>query len=125
MAWGSRLKPWDVCAGVLIVEEAGGRVTTMDGQPYSVFDRSLLASNTNLQSKVGKAKRSASRECVLGSLLMLVDRTLPVSMRATMDLMLFCAAQVLEKTAAATDGLRESGVDLSRWFVPEGYVIQS
>ena len=51
----SRLKPWDVCAGVLMVEEAGGRVTTMDGKPYSVFDRSLLASNVNLHSKVWKA----------------------------------------------------------------------
>ena len=38
-----RLKPWDVCAGVLIAEEAGAVVTTMEGSPYSVFDRSLLA----------------------------------------------------------------------------------
>ena len=35
------------------------------------------------------------------------------------------ALQVLKKTAAATDSLRADGVDLSRWFVPEGYVIQS
>lgn len=39
-------------------------------------------------------------------------------------LMLCRAMQVLEKTGAATEGLRESGVDLARWFVPEGYVIQ-
>ena len=32
--WEYRLKPWDVCAGVLILEEAGGKVTTMDGLPY-------------------------------------------------------------------------------------------
>ncbi len=32
--WEYRLKPWDVCAGVLVLEEAGGRVTTMDGLPY-------------------------------------------------------------------------------------------
>ncbi len=43
-----RLKPWDTCAGVLMVEEAGGRVTTMDGRAYSVFERSLLASNDAL-----------------------------------------------------------------------------
>ena len=43
--WEYRLKPWDVAAGVLIVQEAGGRVTTMDGEPFSVFSRSLLASN--------------------------------------------------------------------------------
>jgi myo-inositol-1(or 4)-monophosphatase len=39
------LKPWDVAAGVLLVEEAGGRVATADGTAYSVFDRSLLAAN--------------------------------------------------------------------------------
>lgn len=42
------LKPWDVAAGVLILEEAGGRVTTADGVAYSVFDRSLLATNDAL-----------------------------------------------------------------------------
>jgi myo-inositol-1(or 4)-monophosphatase len=30
---------------VLILEEAGGKITTMDGKPYSVFERSVLASN--------------------------------------------------------------------------------
>ena len=43
--WEFRLKPWDVAAGVLIVEEAGGTVTTMDGRAYSVFDRSVMVSN--------------------------------------------------------------------------------
>ncbi|MEW5311690.1 MAG: hypothetical protein WDW38_003385 [Sanguina aurantia] len=46
------LKPWDVAAGVLIVEEAGGRVTTADGVAYSVFDRSLLATNDALYDKM-------------------------------------------------------------------------
>lgn len=35
-----------------MVEEAGGRVSTMDGRPYSVFERSLLASNDGLYDKV-------------------------------------------------------------------------
>lgn len=34
-----RLKPWDCAAGVLMVREAGGLVTTMAGDPYTVFDR--------------------------------------------------------------------------------------
>ena len=34
--WEYRLKPWDVAAGVLIAEEAGALVTTMDGEPFSV-----------------------------------------------------------------------------------------
>jgi len=43
--WEFRLKPWDMAAGVLIVEEAGGTVTTMDGRAFSVFDRSVVVSN--------------------------------------------------------------------------------
>lgn len=43
--WEYRLKPWDMAAGVLMVEEAGGTVTTMDGRAFSVFDRSVLVSN--------------------------------------------------------------------------------
>lgn len=50
--WEVMLKPWDVAAGVLIVEEAGGRVTTMDGLPYSVFSRSLLATNDALHEAI-------------------------------------------------------------------------
>ncbi len=34
--WEYRLKPWDVAAGVLVAEEAGARVTTMTGEPFSV-----------------------------------------------------------------------------------------
>ena len=37
--WEYRLKPWDTSGGVLMVEEAGGTVTTMDGLAYSPFDR--------------------------------------------------------------------------------------
>ena len=46
------LKPWDVTAGIVILEEAGGRVSTADGLAYSVFDRSLLATNDALYDKV-------------------------------------------------------------------------
>jgi myo-inositol-1(or 4)-monophosphatase len=43
--WEFRLKPWDMAAGVLIAEEAGGTVTTLDGRAFSVFDRSVLVTN--------------------------------------------------------------------------------
>lgn len=39
-------------AGVLIVEEAGGRISTVDGTAFSVFDRSLLATNDAVYDKV-------------------------------------------------------------------------
>jgi len=34
--WEYRLKPWDVAAGWLLVEEAGGRVTDYKGRPYPI-----------------------------------------------------------------------------------------
>lgn len=46
------LKPYDVAAGIVILEEAGGRVTTADGAAYSVFDNSLLATNDALYEQV-------------------------------------------------------------------------
>lgn len=50
--WEPRLKPWDQAAGALVVEEAGGTVTTMDGRAFSVFDRSVLVSNTHLHDQL-------------------------------------------------------------------------
>lgn len=37
--------PWDVAAGMLIVEEAGGTVSQADGQPYDVLRGSLIAAS--------------------------------------------------------------------------------
>jgi len=43
--WEFNLNPWDTAAGVLIVEEAGGRVTRFDGSPFAIDSRETLASN--------------------------------------------------------------------------------
>jgi len=43
--WESKLKPWDVAAGGLLVREAGGRVTAFDGADYSVYKHRIVASN--------------------------------------------------------------------------------
>ena len=39
------ISPWDVAAGVLCVEEAGGRVTDFHGNPWNLDKTDLLASN--------------------------------------------------------------------------------
>lgn len=44
--WEEGLKPWDTAAGILIVLEAGGRVTTFDGGRCSPFSKNIVASNT-------------------------------------------------------------------------------
>jgi myo-inositol-1(or 4)-monophosphatase len=43
--WELTLNPWDVAAGVLIIEEAGGRVTGGDGRAYRLGDPVLIATN--------------------------------------------------------------------------------
>ncbi len=43
--WEFGLKPWDTAAGVLIVREAGGMVSDLEGQPYALGGASILASN--------------------------------------------------------------------------------
>ncbi|KAL3146416.1 hypothetical protein ABBQ32_003098 [Trebouxia sp. C0010 RCD-2024] len=50
--WEYRLKPWDCAAGVLMVQEAGGTVTTMTGSPYTVFHRTTLASTPGLHQRL-------------------------------------------------------------------------
>ena len=43
--WERDLNPWDIAAGALLVAEAGGRVTGLDGRPFTSRGRSVLASN--------------------------------------------------------------------------------
>ncbi len=43
--WETDLNPWDVAAGVLLVEEAGGKVSAFDKSPYHLGDRTILATN--------------------------------------------------------------------------------
>lgn len=43
--WEKNLSSWDVCAGALLVREAGGRVTDYNGGDFSVTGRELLATN--------------------------------------------------------------------------------
>jgi myo-inositol-1(or 4)-monophosphatase len=43
--WEEGLRPWDVAAGALLIEEAGGRVTRYDGSPFRVYNPPVIASN--------------------------------------------------------------------------------
>lgn len=43
--WELKLKPWDMAAGALIVQEAGGRVTRFDGEAFNPYLNEVLASN--------------------------------------------------------------------------------
>ena len=50
------LKPWDMAAGALLVTEAGGRITSLDGSPFDLR-WSVLASNGKLHGVIEKMLR--------------------------------------------------------------------
>lgn len=50
--WEFNLNPWDTAAGVLIVREAGGKVTRFDGTPFRLDSREVLATNGLIHDEV-------------------------------------------------------------------------
>ncbi len=47
--WEFFLQPWDSAAGSLILREAGGQLSGLDGQPFDIYQPEMLASNGFLQ----------------------------------------------------------------------------
>lgn len=63
--WERPLQPWDMAAGSLIVTEAGGRVSALDGGPFRPFAREIVAGNGPLHGRlveiiVGASARAAA-----------------------------------------------------------------
>jgi myo-inositol-1(or 4)-monophosphatase len=50
--WELSLSPWDVAAGAILVEEAGGRVTDLTGRPLDIERPSLVASNGHIHDQI-------------------------------------------------------------------------
>lgn len=49
--WEFNLQRWDVAAGLLLVREAGGQVTDLQGVPYRLGGRAILASNSRVHTE--------------------------------------------------------------------------
>ncbi|WKZ70442.1 MAG: inositol monophosphatase family protein [Melioribacteraceae bacterium] len=52
--WEMKLQPWDFCAGKLIVEEAGGKVTNFAGAEIGNYTSEILATNCKLHNKISE-----------------------------------------------------------------------
>lgn len=50
--WEKNLKPWDVAAGALLIQEAGGKVTDFEGKPFRSDAGSVLATNGKLHRQI-------------------------------------------------------------------------
>jgi myo-inositol-1(or 4)-monophosphatase len=56
--WEYELSPWDVAAGLLIVQEAGGKTTDFEDNPSGIHDRQVLASNRRIHDEMLQVMRS-------------------------------------------------------------------
>ena len=50
--WEEGLNPWDLAAGKLLIEEAGGWVTNYDGTAFSIYSPPIVASNGKIHSEM-------------------------------------------------------------------------
>ncbi len=50
--WERNLNIWDVCSGVLLVKEAGGKVTVPNGNEWTIESKDILASNSIIHDKI-------------------------------------------------------------------------
>lgn len=50
--WEFSLKPWDHAAGSLIVTEAGGKITKINGEKYEIFKNDILVSNSKIHEQM-------------------------------------------------------------------------
>jgi myo-inositol-1(or 4)-monophosphatase len=60
--WERVLNPWDIAAGILLVREAGGIVTDLNGGGDPLKTRDVLAANEALHPQLLKVLRDAPRE---------------------------------------------------------------
>jgi len=52
--WEIGLKPWDVAAGALIIEEAGGCVTSFKNEPLDIYDEVILGTNGLIHDQINR-----------------------------------------------------------------------
>lgn len=53
--WERGLKPWDIVAGIVLLEEAGGKITAYDQSPLDINSGRILATNGNIHAQLSKA----------------------------------------------------------------------
>jgi len=53
--WERGIQPWDMAAGIVILEEAGGKITAYDGSPLDISSGRVLATNSLIHDSLSKA----------------------------------------------------------------------
>lgn len=60
--WELKLHPWDVAAGALIIEEAGGTISAFAGEPFCITSYDVLATNGKIHSALMQAISEVPRD---------------------------------------------------------------
>lgn len=55
--WELKLSAWDVAAGILLIQEAGGKITNFEGEKFDIYQPNLIASNGLIHSQMLKIIR--------------------------------------------------------------------
>lgn len=63
--WEERLQPWDMMAGVVMIEEAGGLITRFDGSPVGLSADEMVAAGPALHAAMLEVLRQ-DREALVG-----------------------------------------------------------
>ncbi|MCD6309594.1 MAG: inositol monophosphatase [Candidatus Eremiobacteraeota bacterium] len=63
--WELGLFPWDISAGIVLVEEAGGKVTDFSGRKVDLYGKEILATNGKLHESMLEVIRNTSRSSLL------------------------------------------------------------
>lgn len=50
--WEVSLNPWDMAAGIILVQEAGGKISDFEGKPTTIFGKQILASNNKVHESM-------------------------------------------------------------------------
>lgn len=59
--WELKLKPWDLAAGILLIEEAGGLVSNFDGHPMTLDSQECMASNRLIHKEMQEILQQGCR----------------------------------------------------------------
>ncbi len=65
--WERGLSPWDIAAGVILLREAGGKVTAYDGTDFNIESGRILATNGHIHQSLSHELGLAHREWGMGN----------------------------------------------------------
>jgi len=58
--WERGINPWDLAAGVILIEEAGGKITAYDESPFLIETGRILATNGQIHTPLSQALQKAA-----------------------------------------------------------------